>query len=192
MLSSVVKRLAGDQANAAPAAAARVHGALRWFPLVMSSLVRGWSVFIWGGRGNFSPEKKPGRPAGQTAPVKQLVDGIIAAISVREDRQSEHVALLAATEDECESTKAEQGGGGRLGDGGALHKNLFESNMPIGIAIRVGDVKADATGNDRANGVLGILERIPGDAANGGPIAIHGRVPAGIQRLKLVIYSNVL
>ena len=36
--------------------------------------------------------------------------------------------LLAATEDEGESTEAEKGGGGGLGDGGALHKNLIKSS----------------------------------------------------------------
>ena len=39
--------------------------------------------------------------------------------------------LLAATEDECESAKAEQGGGGGLGDGGDLH--IIDESRLIGV-----------------------------------------------------------
>jgi hypothetical protein len=98
--------------------------------------------------------------------------------------------LLAATEDEGESTKAEKGGGGGLGDGGALHKNLFESNIVIG-SSRVGDVKAYAAGRDGVNGVLGIDERIGSDAADVCPIAVGGRIPAGIQRLHQIVLNTV-
>ena len=38
--------------------------------------------------------------------------------------------LLAATEDECESTEAEKGGGGGLGDGGAVEVH-FRNHRPV-------------------------------------------------------------